>query len=468
VSLRPTELRQVAEALSPALAGAAVQKVWAPWPQRLELELRQPGLTVRLRLSVEPAVGRVSIIEERTPSAPGTKPSPWLLRLRKELVGRRLTGITASGGQELVLRFEKGVSVRSLVAELGTAGALLLLGDQGVPLAAAEGRPRAPRAFSPFPEAATRSRLPPAEGLEMGRAVEALLAPRELSQRREALQRARLQPLRLKHQRLLRTRAKVQAEASRDATAQEHRRLGELLQRNLESIPRGASSVRLTEWTEEGPRQVDVPLDPATPPRAQMERHFHQYRRLARGSARARQRLAELDLELGEVLRALAEAEQALPDDLIVPGQPAPAPTPSRRRRPAEHRPYRIYRSADGHPIWVGRAGADNDALTFHIARPHHVWLHARGVPGAHVVVPLERRQELPQELLLDAAHLALHHARSAGEPRGEVAWTRARLVRRVKGGAPGQVTYSGERVLAIRIEPERLARLQRTREEES
>ena len=112
--------------------------------------------------------------------------------------------------------------------------------------------------------------------------------------------------------------------------------------------------------------------------------------------------------------------------------------------------------------------GADNDALTFRIARPHHVWLHARGVPGAHVIVPLERREELSQEVLLDAAHLALHHARSAGEPRGEVAWTRARLVRRVKGGAPGQVTYSGERVLAIRIEPERLARLQRTREDGS
>lgn len=466
MSLRPTELRQVAEALSPALAGAVVQKIWAPWPQRLELELRQPGRTVRLRLSVEPVVGRLSIVEERTPSTPGIKPSPWLLRLRKELVGRRLADITAPGGHELLLRFEKGRSARSLVAELGTAGALLLLGDQDVPLAAAEGRARAPRASSPFPETTTRSRLPPAEGLELGRAVEALLAARELSLRREMLQRARLQPLRLKHQRLLRTRAKVQVEASRDATAQEHRRMGELLQRHLDAIPRGASSVRLTEWTEEGPRHVEVPLDPAMPPRAQVEHHFHQYRRLARGSARARQRLAELELELGAVLRSLAEAEQSLSEDLIVPGPPAPATSP--RRRPAEHRPYRIYRSADGHPIWVGRAGADNDALTFHIARPHHVWLHARGVPGAHVVVPLERRQELPQELLLDAAHLALHHARSAGEPRGEVAWTRARLVRRVKGGAPGQVTYSGERVLAIRIEPERLARLQRTRDEES
>jgi predicted ribosome quality control (RQC) complex YloA/Tae2 family protein len=466
VSLRPTELRQVSEALSPALAGAVVQKVWAPWPQRLELELRQPGRTVRLRLSVDPEVGRLSLIEERTPSVPGAKPSPWLLRLRKELVGRRLVMISASGGRELLLRFEKERSSRTLVAELGTAPALLLLGDEGVPLAAAEGPARVPRAPSPFPEPAPRSRLPPAEGLELARAVEALFAPREISMRREALQRARLQPLRRKLQRMMRTRAKVQLEASRDAAAQDHRRMGELLQRHLDVVPRGASSVRLTEWTEEGPREVEVPLDPALPPRAQAEHHFHQYRRLTRGSARARERLAELEVELNETQRALAEAEGALPDDLLAAAPPTPSAGP--RKPPPEHRPYRTYRSADGHPIWVGRAGADNDALTFRIARAHHVWMHARGVPGAHVVVPLDRREELPQEVLLDAAHLALHHARTAGEPRGEVAWTRARLVRRVKGGAPGQVTYSGERVLAIRIEPERLARLQRTREEDS
>ncbi len=82
------------------------------------------------------------------------------------------------------------------------------------------------------------------------------------------------------------------------------------------------------------------------------------------------------------------------------------------------------------------------------------------------MVVPLERGEDVAQETLLDAAHLALHFSRVAGEPRGEVAWTRARLVKRVKGGAPGQVTYTGEKVLAIRVEPARLERLLRSREE--
>ena len=94
--------------------------------------------------------------------------------------------------------------------------------------------------------------------------------------------------------------------------------------------------------------------------------------------------------------------------------------------------------------------------------------MHARGVSGAHVVVPLDRGEEVGQETLLDAAHLALHFSRLAGEPRGEVAWTRARLVKRVKGGLPGQVTYTGEKVLAVRVEPPRIERLLRSREDAS
>ena len=464
MALRPLELRDVAAALDRELAGAVVQKIWAPWSERLELELRQPGRTTRLRISVEGQGGRLSIIDARTVTA--EKPSPWLLRLRKELVGRRVAHLATPGGREVRLELVRpGSPARTVVAELGTPGALLLLGEAERPLASSEGRARPPRPPSLVPENAPPSRLPPVEGLALGRAAEELLGAQEEAAHRAAARRARLQPLRARVQRLVRTREKVRAEAARDAEAEEHRRLGELLRHHHPEIPRGAATVRLTEWTEAGERQVDVPLDPALTPRAQVDRHFHLYRRLSRGSALARERLVQLDQEVVAAEQALGEAEDA---DEGETGSAEARPVPARRKAPAVHRPYRVFHSADGHPIWVGRAGADNDALTFQIARPHHLWLHARGVPGAHVVVPLDRKEEVPPEVLLDAAHLALHHARGGGASRGEVAWTRARLVRRVKGGPPGQVTYSGEKVLSIRVEPGRVERLQRSRDVEA
>lgn len=171
--------------------------------------------------------------------------------------------------------------------------------------------------------------------------------------------------------------------------------------------------------------------------------------------------LAALEAKKAELEQRLAEAEALSVEELLARSDSVP-PAPAERR--AEARPYKEYLSAKGRRILVGKGSEANDALTFKVARPQDLWLHARGVSGAHVVVPLERGAELPQELLLDAAHLALHHSGAKGEPRGEVSYTHAKFVRRQKGGAPGQVTYSREKSFVVRVEPERLDRLLRTR----
>src|SRR3712207_9441806 len=49
----------------------------------------------------------------------------------------------------------------------------------------------------------------------------------------------------------------------------------------------------------------------------------------------------------------------------------------------------------------------DNDTLTFKVARPYHLWLHARGLPGSHVVVPLEDRKSTR----LNSSHANISYA---------------------------------------------------------
>jgi predicted ribosome quality control (RQC) complex YloA/Tae2 family protein len=68
--------------------------------------------------------------------------------------------------------------------------------------------------------------------------------------------------------------------------------------------------------------------------------------------------------------------------------------------------------------------------------------------------------KEADQESLLDAATLAVHFSDARGEPQAEVACTQAKYVKKGRGAAPGAVTYSQERMLHLRTEPPRLARL--------
>ena len=131
-----------------------------------------------------------------------------------------------------------------------------------------------------------------------------------------------------------------------------------------------------------------------------------------------------------------------------------------RRRRDEPALPYRTFRLLAGAAILVGRGSEENDALTVRVARGNDLWLHARGVPGAHVVVRLEKGGAPDQETLLDAAHLAVHFSDARGAPQMEVASTRAKHVRKAKGAAAGAVTYSQEKVILLRFEPDRIERL--------
>ncbi len=463
VSLRPAELAVVTAALREALSGAVVQKVASPTPLRVELELRSPGRTSRLLVCAEPEVARLSLASARFPAVGA--PTPWLLRLRKELVGSRLSTLEQRGAREVELSFERAGATRTLVLEMTAPGALLLLGEGRRPLAASAEKARAPR-----PPSAPTEREPPSrlnassEALALGLAAEALFTQKEASVRAAGLRRRRVQPLRTRVERLQRTLEKVRGEANRTEAAEQHRRFGELLRQNVAKVPRRATEVTLTEYSAEGPRPVVVPLDPSLDARAQAEGHFQRYRRLSRGSARASERLAELEVELRTAEAELAAAREATDAQLLA--SPAAAAPRAGRLPTRTHQPYRVFHARSGDRILVGRAGSDNDALTFQVARPGDLWLHARGLPGAHVLVPLARGAEVAQETLLDAAHLALHHARGAGGGRGEVSYTRAKFVRRVKGGPPGSVSYSREKTFLVRLEPERLERLLASREE--
>jgi predicted ribosome quality control (RQC) complex YloA/Tae2 family protein len=130
------------------------------------------------------------------------------------------------------------------------------------------------------------------------------------------------------------------------------------------------------------------------------------------------------------------------------------------RAKAAPRRPYIEYVGAGGGKILVGRGAADNDRLTTKVARPHDLWMHARGVTGAHVVVPLVKGAQCPPELLVDAATLAVHHSDARGSDFAEVTWAERRYVRKPKGSPAGRVAVDREKVLALGADPARLRRL--------
>jgi predicted ribosome quality control (RQC) complex YloA/Tae2 family protein len=106
--------------------------------------------------------------------------------------------------------------------------------------------------------------------------------------------------------------------------------------------------------------------------------------------------------------------------------------------------------SADGSEILVGRSAAQNDRVTFSLASGSDIWLHAREIPGAHVIIRTGGKPPAPQTLR-QAAELAATYSQARGATAVPVDYTFVRHVRRIKGGKPGLVHYSGETTLNVR-----------------
>jgi predicted ribosome quality control (RQC) complex YloA/Tae2 family protein len=476
LSLRASEIAAVVAELAP-LVGARLESARAHAERLVTLELRGAAGPVTLLVSAEPDLTRIHAARWRPPAA--EEPPPFQVALRRWLGGARLAALQARPGDRVVeLRFERREGPVSLVAELtGRHGNLLLVDGDGV-IRALAGRnlsqrrllaPGAPY-LPPEPhDLAGPGRFAPVEGepFPVSAAVEAHYRAREEERALAEARRRLREPLRAAVERSRRALERLADEAARVPAADADRAAADLLKRNLHAVPRGAREVRLTDWTEEGAREVTLALDPALSPRANMERLYRRYKRIAESAARVEARAAEVRGRLAALQGLLAELEREEPPlprlerEARRLGAAPRAPRPARRRRTEEAPPpYRTFHSLAGVPILVGKGAAENDELTVRVARGNDVWLHARGRPGAHVVIRLPKGGSPDQETLLDAAHLAAHFSDARGETAPEVVYTRAKWVRKARGAAPGAVTYSQERAIAVRMEPPRVARL--------
>lgn len=141
----------------------------------------------------------------------------------------------------------------------------------------------------------------------------------------------------------------------------------------------------------------------------------------------------------------LADVEKAL--DAIDPrrrSRDKPSKAPQRRRKPLE------WRTPGGSRILVGRSPLENADLTFRVARPNDLWFHARGVPGAHVILQRDDRAPAPEEDVAYAASLAAAHSKARESGSVPVDYTPRKHVRKQPAAAPGLVFYTEAKTITV------------------
>lgn len=421
-----------------------------------------------LFISVAPVMPRLYLIRRtvRQLEKGAVPPSNFLLLLRKYLVGATLRAITKDQSDRIVrLLFDKnGESKRMLVAQLtGRSANLFLLDEQGRiadALRALRGSGQQPGEpyLAPTSRPAKKSEPPPFARGAHGSLSEAaddyylrLEAERRFDERvRNEI--ARLEREIEKRRRLL---DNLREDRAAHGEVEEHRRIGELLLANLTTAERVGEKVRIRDFYADDAPWIEVEIGAGRSLQQEAEQRFARYARAKRAAERIEKRVEEIAAELRELemRRAVIEQIRAARDEQalarISPSEPVRA---AQRSVKKDQLPAGIkrYRSSEGYEILVGRGASENDLLTFRLARPHDLWLHAADYPGAHVVVRNPQRAEIPQRTLIEAAQLAaaFSQARADGKVAVHYAWRKH--ISKPRNAPPGTVTVAGARTLMV------------------
>ncbi len=275
----------------------------------------------------------------------------------------------------------------------------------------------------------------------------------------------------------------LQQELVKTEEAAQYRLQAELLLAHQHEVQQGQPTVSLPNFYAESDADgnlptVTIPLDPRFDAVGNANRLFNRYHKLRRATELVPAQIEQNAVELATIEQLLADlmlaetpAEVALVKAEVqtagyMRGTPGEQQKNQKARkqqkggkkggRPVKGKPTPPgggvplhVQSREGFTLLIGKNSRQNEDVTFHQAAPNDLWLHARGVPGAHVIIKAAG-SEIPRATIEQAAQLAAYYSQARGSTSVPVDYTLQRHVRHMKGGGPGMVIYERERTIYV------------------
>ena len=241
--------------------------------------------------------------------------------------------------------------------------------------------------------------------------------------------------------------------------ADRYKQLGELIIGSLNLIEKGVKSAALVDYFDPEMPEIEVELDEKLTPQQNAERYFKRYQKARDAVETAQARKSHTLRELGLLSSAKEEAESANNVESIknlrkmLISQDLLRAEIVQEKQTEEFGGFRIrhYTTPEGWEILYGENSQANDYLTQRVSRPNDVWLHARSITGAHVVIRTSGHSgPVPKPVMLQAAKIAAQNSDAKHSSLVPIDHTQRKYVRKPRGSAPGFVIYRNEKTIDI------------------
>lgn len=449
--MHPQLLQNVVEELRTNLTGRYLGKIFQLSPVSFAFDYGLRGTF--LFVSVDPASPRLYLIQRRQKELEKqSRPlSSFAQLLHSKLSGSSVVGVEKEPTDRIVrVRFDYSTL---LVQLTGRTSDLFLL-DASNHIEAVL-RTRIEGVYNPPPvrEIRVENDVPLATG-SPSQVADAYFSyldkSREFDSRANTVRSQLLKALRQKQK----LKEHLKQDLAGHGDPEEHKRIGDLLLANLSTAKRLGNKVTILDYYADGAPAIEIEVDENVSLQDEAAQRFRLYGKAKRARDEIAERLVQIDREIAQLDRQVEEILRIIEnrDEVALAPFIEAKPTQKRARTRSALPGVRRYLSTDGYEILVGRAARDNDNLTFKIAQPNDLWLHAGDYPGSHVIVRNPTRKEIPQRTIIEAAQLAGRFSQASEDAKVVIHYTPRKFLSKPKGAAPGLVRLS--RFRSITVEP--------------
>lgn len=291
----------------------------------------------------------------------------------------------------------------------------------------------------------------------LSEALESYFGSRDLQDRLAQKSASMVRVLKGQIERCEKKLALQEEELSGAARMEEYRVMGDIINANLWQLKKGMQEVELDNFYDPEGKTIHIPLDTQLTPSQNAQRYFKKYQkaRSARQTAAEQKEktLKELDYLEGALLdvgKCVGESElEEIRQELARAGYVKKNTSRRQQRDLPKSKPYR-YCSSDGIEIWVGKNAVQNERMTLS-AKPGETWLHAKNMPGSHVLIRSE--EKIPEATLREAALLAAWYSKGQNSSTVPIDYTLRKYVKKPGGSPAGFVIYTNQHTLYMTAE---------------
>lgn len=219
---------------------------------------------------------------------------------------------------------------------------------------------------------------------------------------------------------------------------------GDILAANLYAIKRGMEKALLFDFYNNV--EIEIILEKEKSPKENLDRYYKKYTKLKRGYEFNLKRWDEVEEEIKYIAGVKAfllgsndlEELESIEEELIQ-GRYIKEVISKKKKKKLKVNKYRAI-NYNGYEILYGKTNLENDNLTNRIAARDDMWLHAKDVPGGHVII--KNLGDFPEDLLLKGAEVAAYLSKATPGEKITVDFTLKKNLKKPKGAKPGFVIY--------------------------